>query len=117
MQLEHGATITPAINASTWEQGVATRLVLFQDWAAVDAGLRNVRLVGVQKSNAHVSPNGFGLVIPFEICNVRYNPVVTCHFHIEPSRVVLLAWTWRHPWRLPQITDVKSENSTRQTTR
>ncbi|KAJ3578692.1 hypothetical protein NPX13_g1871 [Xylaria arbuscula] len=69
MQLEHGATITPAINASTWEQGVATRLVLFQDWVATDSGLCSARLVGVQKSNARVSPDGFGLVIPFKISN------------------------------------------------
>ncbi|KAI3331390.1 P-loop containing nucleoside triphosphate hydrolase protein [Ustulina deusta] len=69
MQAEHGATITPAINASTWEQGVATRLVLFQDWTTVDADLRNIRLAGVQKSNGQVSPNGLGLVFPFEICN------------------------------------------------
>ncbi|KAI0428282.1 P-loop containing nucleoside triphosphate hydrolase protein [Xylaria sp. FL1042] len=69
MQVEHGATITPAINASAWEQGVATRLVLFQDWTTVDAELRNVRLVGVQKSNGQGSSNGFGLVFPFEICN------------------------------------------------
>ncbi|KAI1426896.1 P-loop containing nucleoside triphosphate hydrolase protein [Xylaria sp. FL1777] len=69
MQVEHGATIIPAINASTWEQGLATRLVLFQDWITVDAELRNVRLVGVQKSNGQVSHNGFGWVFPFEICN------------------------------------------------
>ncbi|TGJ79670.1 hypothetical protein E0Z10_g9092 [Xylaria hypoxylon] len=69
MQAEHSATITPAINASTWEQGVATRFVLFQDWTTIDAELRNVRLVGVQKSNGQVSLNGFGLVFPFEICN------------------------------------------------
>ncbi len=88
MQAEHGATITPAINASTWEQGVATRLVLFQDWTTVDADLRNIRLAGVQKSNGQVSPNGLGLVFPFEICNVRYNLTVTCHLHIKLNRMV-----------------------------
>ncbi|KAI1356589.1 P-loop containing nucleoside triphosphate hydrolase protein [Xylaria sp. FL0043] len=72
MQVEHGATITPAINASAWEQGVATRLVLFQDWTMVDAELRNVRLVGVQKSNGHGRPSGFGLAFPFEICNAGF---------------------------------------------
>ncbi|KAI0972598.1 P-loop containing nucleoside triphosphate hydrolase protein [Xylaria arbuscula] len=69
MQVEHGAAITPAISASTWEQGVATRLVLFQDWTMVDAELRNIRLVGVQKSNGQVGRNTFELVLPFEICN------------------------------------------------
>ncbi|KAI3329224.1 hypothetical protein HD806DRAFT_276974 [Xylariaceae sp. AK1471] len=69
MQFERGATITPAINASIWEQGVATRLVLFRDWTMGDTELRDVRLVGVQKSNGQVSPDGIGLVVPFEICN------------------------------------------------
>ncbi|KAI0486168.1 P-loop containing nucleoside triphosphate hydrolase protein [Xylaria cf. heliscus] len=69
MQAERSATITPAINASTWEQGIATRLVLFQDWATADAELRNIRLIGVQKNNGQTSPNGIGLVFPFEICN------------------------------------------------
>ncbi|KAI0537579.1 P-loop containing nucleoside triphosphate hydrolase protein [Xylaria digitata] len=69
MQAENGASITPAINASTWEQGFATRLVLFQDWTTVDAELCNIRLVGVQKSNGQVSPNSFGLVFPFGICD------------------------------------------------
>lgn len=27
-----GAALTPAINASVWEQGIAARLVLFRDW-------------------------------------------------------------------------------------
>ncbi|KAI1162435.1 P-loop containing nucleoside triphosphate hydrolase protein [Nemania serpens] len=69
MQTERGATISPAISASCWEQGVATRLVLFQDWTAIDSELRNVRIVGVQKSNDQGSPNGIGLVFPFEIRN------------------------------------------------
>ncbi|KAI0523631.1 P-loop containing nucleoside triphosphate hydrolase protein [Xylaria bambusicola] len=69
MQLEHGATIVPAINASTWEQGIAARLVLFRDWTTVNAGLRNVRLVGVQKSYAQVNADSFRLIIPFEISN------------------------------------------------
>ncbi|RYC65526.1 hypothetical protein CHU98_g720 [Xylaria longipes] len=71
MQVERSATITPAINASTWEQGIATRLVLFQDWTTADAELRNIRLVGVQKNNGQTSPNGVGLVFPFEIYNKR----------------------------------------------
>ncbi|KAI1435808.1 P-loop containing nucleoside triphosphate hydrolase protein [Xylaria sp. CBS 124048] len=70
MQVERGATIIPAINASAWEQGVDTRLVLFQDWTAVDTELRNVRLIGVQKSNGQANPDGVGVMIPFEVCNV-----------------------------------------------
>ncbi|KAI1156769.1 P-loop containing nucleoside triphosphate hydrolase protein [Nemania diffusa] len=69
MQIERVAALTPAISASNWEQGIATRLVLFQDWTMVNLELRSVRLVGVQKSNNQASPNGIGLVFPFEICN------------------------------------------------
>ncbi|KAI1757357.1 P-loop containing nucleoside triphosphate hydrolase protein [Xylaria castorea] len=69
MQVERSATIAPAINASTWEQGIATRLVLFQDWTTADAELRNIHLVGVQKNNGQTNPNGIGLVFPFEIYN------------------------------------------------
>ncbi|KAH8160413.1 hypothetical protein CIB48_g7835 [Xylaria polymorpha] len=71
MQVERRATITPAINASTWEQGIATRLVLFQDWTTADAQLRNIRLIGVQKNNGQTSPNGIGVVFPFEIYDKR----------------------------------------------
>ncbi|KAI0555311.1 P-loop containing nucleoside triphosphate hydrolase protein [Xylaria curta] len=69
MQVERSATITPAINASTWEQGIATRLVLFQDWTTADAELRNIRLIGVQKNNGQTNPNSIGLIFPFEIHN------------------------------------------------
>ncbi|KAL7629039.1 hypothetical protein AAE478_000557 [Parahypoxylon ruwenzoriense] len=54
MQFEHGATLIPAINAGAWDQGIATRLVLFRDWimknsTVYDAhfdGLVNVNLDG-----------------------------------------------------------------------
>ncbi|KAI8624298.1 P-loop containing nucleoside triphosphate hydrolase protein [Xylariaceae sp. FL1651] len=67
MQVERGATIIPAINASTWERGIATRLVLFRDWATIDAKMRDLRLVGVQKNNGQVSPDGFRPMLAFEI--------------------------------------------------
>ncbi|KAI1118717.1 P-loop containing nucleoside triphosphate hydrolase protein [Nemania sp. NC0429] len=69
MQNEHGATISPAISASCWERGIATRLVLFQDWATVGSDLRSIRIIGVQKSNDQGSPNGIGMTFPFEIRN------------------------------------------------
>ncbi|KAI0096191.1 P-loop containing nucleoside triphosphate hydrolase protein [Nemania sp. FL0031] len=69
MQIERSATLTPAIGASNWEQGIATRLVLFQDRTMVDSEFRSIRLVGVQKNNNQVSPDGIGLVFPFEIYN------------------------------------------------
>lgn len=69
--------------------------MLFQDWTAIDSELRNVRIVGVQKSNDQGSPNGIGLVFPFEIRNVCPSLVVTCQLHIKLGRVALLDWIWK----------------------
>ncbi|KAL1835664.1 hypothetical protein VTJ49DRAFT_6257 [Mycothermus thermophilus] len=50
MQAERGATLIPAINASVWEQGISTRLVLFRDWLAQrGAEPWAVRFAAVQK--------------------------------------------------------------------
>lgn len=76
MQAERGAAITPAISSSHWEQGIFTRLVLFQDWTKVGADLRSIRLVGLQKSNNQASPDGVGPVFPFDISNVRSNLIM-----------------------------------------
>ncbi|KAK2592832.1 hypothetical protein QQS21_009470 [Conoideocrella luteorostrata] len=49
MQSEHGATLVTAINASAWDQGISTRLVMFRDWAWKDGKLVSVFLAGLQK--------------------------------------------------------------------
>ncbi|KAK0637128.1 P-loop containing nucleoside triphosphate hydrolase protein [Bombardia bombarda] len=55
MQAGRGATLVPAINATVWEQGVSTRLVLFRDWVQVDEraadATRSVRFAAIQKLN------------------------------------------------------------------
>ncbi|SPQ25214.1 b197b9cd-a334-45db-b0c3-e1fda643d47c [Thermothielavioides terrestris] len=51
MQAERGATLIPAINASVWDQGMSTRLVLFRDWLQERSGVRGVHFVGIQKSD------------------------------------------------------------------
>lgn len=51
MQAEHGATLIPAVNATAWDQGISTRLVLFRDWAPDGAEPRAPHFVGVQKKN------------------------------------------------------------------
>ncbi|KAL2121490.1 hypothetical protein VTJ04DRAFT_5517 [Mycothermus thermophilus] len=63
MQAERGATLIPAINATVWEQGISTRLVLFRDWLAQrGAEVRSVRFAAVQKLNGKdVSIAGSGL--------------------------------------------------------
>ncbi|KND88711.1 DNA repair protein rhp55 [Tolypocladium ophioglossoides CBS 100239] len=49
MQSEQGATLVAAINATVWEQGISTRLVLFRDWAWQGKKLGSVFLAGLQK--------------------------------------------------------------------
>jgi len=115
MQLERGATLTPAINASVWEQGVATRLVLFRDWLMVDNELRDVRLVGVQKCNGQVSPDGMGLVVPFRINSVCCSPaLLLIVVLIVINRMVLQGKDWKpinHPLHQRQIPIVTNGNS------
>ncbi|KAI0600946.1 P-loop containing nucleoside triphosphate hydrolase protein [Biscogniauxia sp. FL1348] len=67
MQAERGATLIPAINAGTWEQGIATRLVLFKDWMTKGDVVRDTYLVAVQKTNGKPNPNGIGPVFAFEV--------------------------------------------------
>ncbi|KAI1640282.1 hypothetical protein F4809DRAFT_590806 [Biscogniauxia mediterranea] len=67
MQVERGATLIPAINAGTWEQGIATRLVLFKDWIMKGDVLGDTHLVGIQKTNGKPNPNGIGPVFAFEV--------------------------------------------------
>lgn len=50
MQPGRGATLTPAVNAGLWEQGVSTRLVLFRDWVPGEGSKHSpVFLAGIQK--------------------------------------------------------------------
>jgi hypothetical protein len=51
MQAERGATLIPAINASVWEQGISTRLVLYRDWLQDGAETRGLHFAAVQKLN------------------------------------------------------------------
>jgi hypothetical protein len=51
MQAERGATLIPAINASVWEQGMSTKLVLFRDWLQDASETRGVHFVAIQKAN------------------------------------------------------------------
>ncbi|KAI0120393.1 P-loop containing nucleoside triphosphate hydrolase protein [Hypoxylon sp. NC0597] len=67
MQLEHGATLIPAINASTWEQGIATRLFLFRDWIVENDRVHDVHFVGIQKLNGKATPGGISRVFAFNV--------------------------------------------------
>ncbi|KAL2754422.1 hypothetical protein ACRALDRAFT_2043407 [Sodiomyces alcalophilus JCM 7366] len=49
MQFENGATLVPSVNASVWDQGISTRIVLFRDWVWKDNVPSTVCFAGVQK--------------------------------------------------------------------
>ncbi|KAI0176104.1 P-loop containing nucleoside triphosphate hydrolase protein [Hypoxylon sp. FL1284] len=67
MQFEHGATLIPAVNANTWEQGIATRLVLFRDWVVRDDIVQGVHFAGIQKLNGKAAPGSMSQVSAFDI--------------------------------------------------
>jgi len=67
MQAEHGATLIPAVNATAWDQGISTRLVLFRDWAPDGAEPRAPHFVGVQKKNGKGHSGSLDDVTAFSI--------------------------------------------------
>ncbi|KAI1767310.1 P-loop containing nucleoside triphosphate hydrolase protein [Hypoxylon sp. FL1150] len=67
MQFEHGATLIPAVNANTWEQGIATRLVLFRDWIIKNATVQGTYFAGIQKLNGKTTPGSISQVFAFDI--------------------------------------------------
>ncbi|KAL2257047.1 hypothetical protein VTK26DRAFT_733 [Humicola hyalothermophila] len=67
MQAERGATLTPAINATVWEQGISTRLVLFRNWAQEGDEARGLRFVGIQKVNGKAMPAVVDRVFAFRV--------------------------------------------------
>lgn len=82
LQAERGATLVPAINASVWEQGISTRLVLYRNLAFSDAKVQGLRLVGVQKLNGKPSEA----------------PVDTiCAFDIEESGLITVEYDFTEP--------------------
>ncbi|KAK8079841.1 hypothetical protein PG997_007659 [Apiospora hydei] len=67
MQTERGATLTPAINAMVWDQGITTRLVLFRDWLYKDHAVAGVYFAGIQKLNGRAHQGGLGEIFAFDI--------------------------------------------------
>ncbi|KUI53876.1 hypothetical protein VP1G_01217 [Cytospora mali] len=67
MQAERRATLTPAINANVWEQGIATRMALFRDWMWHDGRAFGARLAAVQKANGRVASNATETIYAFKI--------------------------------------------------
>lgn len=70
MQAERGATLIPAINASVWEQGISTRLVLFHDWLQEEAETHNLHFVVIQKLHGKGTPTLIESACPFKVDEV-----------------------------------------------
>jgi hypothetical protein len=72
MHSERGATLTAAINANVWEQGVSTRLVTFRDWVWQGNSLTSVFLVGLQKVDGRVCQEAVENIVAFRVESVCY---------------------------------------------
>ncbi|KAJ2895889.1 DNA repair protein rhp55 [Zalerion maritima] len=65
MQAEARATLIPSINATSWDQGVSTRIAIFRDWIWRGKDPTTVRLLGIQKLNG--KPSTAENVVAFSI--------------------------------------------------
>ncbi|KAK7738865.1 hypothetical protein SLS63_002202 [Diaporthe eres] len=74
MQAERSATLIPAINASVWEQGIATRVALLRDWMWDDGHPYGARLAAMQKVNGKTAADGLDKVFAFSIDSTGLAP-------------------------------------------
>lgn len=71
MQSERGPTLVAAVNATVWEQGVSTRIVLFKDWIWQRNEPSSVFLAGIQKLDGRVTHEAVEHVSAFRVEVVR----------------------------------------------
>ncbi|KAK7748602.1 hypothetical protein SLS53_000622 [Cytospora paraplurivora] len=76
MQAERRATLTPAINANVWEQGITTRVALFRDWMWHDGHASGARLAAVQKVNGKATLDALETVYGFKIESTGLVPTI-----------------------------------------
>lgn len=99
MQAERSATLIPAINASVWEQGIATRVALLRDWMWNDGHPYGARLAAVQKVNGKTAADGLDKAFAFSIDSVgRVTPCCV--------RYILHAKGSRRVWPRRNLTDM-----------
>ncbi|KHN98069.1 Circadian clock protein KaiC/DNA repair protein RadA [Metarhizium album ARSEF 1941] len=67
MQSESGATLVPAVNASVWEQGISTRIVMFRDWAWNNGTLLGIFKAGLQKLDGKSGSDAIERVAAFNV--------------------------------------------------
>jgi hypothetical protein len=72
-----GAVLVPAINITAWDQGLATRVVLFRDWGwGEEEGVDGGRLAMVMKAEGVSLPEGRGWLVGLridEVCLLLYS--------------------------------------------
>lgn len=79
MHSERGAMLVAAVNATVWEQGVSTRLVLFRDWVWQGIKLIGVFLAGLQKVDAQLTHEAVERIVAFkvgQVCRVFFSHVM-----------------------------------------
>ncbi|KAI5463418.1 hypothetical protein BGZ63DRAFT_353263 [Mariannaea sp. PMI_226] len=91
MHSERGATLTSAINATVWEQGISTQLVLFRDWIWQGNRLASVFLAGLQKVDGRSSHGAFENTIAFRVepdgvVTVPYDPTQSIEMTVRHKR-------------------------------
>ncbi|KAF4985681.1 hypothetical protein FGRMN_11124 [Fusarium graminum] len=67
MHSERGATLTAAVNANVWEQGVSTRFVMFRDWVWQENRLKSVFLAGLQKLDGKACQEVVENIVAFKV--------------------------------------------------
>lgn len=72
MHSERGATLTPSINATVWEQGVTTRMVLFRDWIWQEKKLVTVLVAGLQRLDGKATQDAVENVVAFKVETVSW---------------------------------------------
>jgi hypothetical protein len=101
MHSERGATLTAAVNASVWEQGISTRLVMFRDWAWQENNLTSVFLAGLQKLDGKACQEVVENVVAFKVELVRS----VRHRILEPAITYMIVTGRGQPGSLRSITN------------
>lgn len=100
MQAERGATLTPAVNANVWEQGVATRVAFYRDWVWSNGCTLGARLATVQKVDGNVISEALENAVAFEIESVgRITLQKAVSAFLTPYRP---AWSRSHSTKFSQ---------------
>jgi hypothetical protein len=71
MQSEKSAALVPAVNATVWELGIATRLAVYKDWVWQDSYPRSASIARVQKLDGKALDDESCHISAFQVESVR----------------------------------------------